>query len=248
MVLGQNDCLADSILVTLSTICPPIKNMTALAVIENLEFLQSQTLASVVQQELLRQMKAGELEMGAKLSEITFTKHLGVSRAAVREAFRALEEAGLVRLEKNRGVFVQEFNKVQAKELFELRAVYEEAAARRLAQQISEIQVTEFEKMNKHLEKLGPANKIDEYYPLNIDFHDKIVEAAGNTTMLRAYRRLTDQMHLLRRRGYDHGTGLTHSSHEHRAIIAALAKRDPDAAAKAAHDHVMAGMSRLLID
>ena len=50
---------------------------------------------------------AGELPAGSKLNEAVIAERLGVSRGPVREAFRALEESGLVRLEKNRGVFVR---------------------------------------------------------------------------------------------------------------------------------------------
>ncbi len=70
--------------------------------------LQSNSLPSVVQQEIERMILAGELAPGAKLNEACAGRTLGVSRGPVREAFRMLEEAGLVRQEKNRGVFVRE--------------------------------------------------------------------------------------------------------------------------------------------
>jgi DNA-binding GntR family transcriptional regulator len=48
------------------------------------------------------------LTVGARLNESELSHRLGVSRSPLREAFRALEEAGLVRLEKNRGVFIRD--------------------------------------------------------------------------------------------------------------------------------------------
>ena len=62
----------------------------------------------LVQRELERMILAGDLAAGAKLNEATIADMLGVSRGPVREAFRSLEESGLVRLEKNRGVFVRQ--------------------------------------------------------------------------------------------------------------------------------------------
>ena len=62
----------------------------------------------------------------------------------VREAFRALEESGLVRLEKNRGVFVRQIPVEEADEIYELRAVLDEFVGRRLAQSASAEQVESF--------------------------------------------------------------------------------------------------------
>ena len=75
-----------------------------------IDLLRSQTLSGLVQEEILREIKTGQLEAGAKLNEIELAERLQISRSPVREAFRALEEAGLVRLEKNRGVFIREIS------------------------------------------------------------------------------------------------------------------------------------------
>ncbi len=83
---------------------------------------------------------AGELAPGAKLNEAWLSERLGVSRGPVREAFRVLEESGLVRLEKNRGVFVREIPHEEAAEIYELRAVLDEFVGRRLAESITPAQ------------------------------------------------------------------------------------------------------------
>jgi len=62
--------------------------------------LQNSSLTTVVQQEIERAILAGEYEPGSKLIEATLAEKMGVSRGPVREAFRMLEEAGLVRTEK----------------------------------------------------------------------------------------------------------------------------------------------------
>ena len=67
---------------------------------------------------------------GAKLNEVDIATALGVSRGPVREAFRALEQAGLVRVEKNRGVFVRQVSLAEADEIYEVRAVLEELIGR----------------------------------------------------------------------------------------------------------------------
>ena len=74
----------------------------------------------MVQQEIERSILIGEYEPGSKLIEATLAFKLGVSRGPVREAFRMLEEAGLVRNEKNRGVFVRDIPMDEAIDIFDL--------------------------------------------------------------------------------------------------------------------------------
>ena len=69
---------------------------------------------------------AGELGRRRQAQRSGCRERLGVSRGPVREAFRALEESGLVRLEKNRGVFVRQIAVEEADEIYELRAVLDE--------------------------------------------------------------------------------------------------------------------------
>src|SRR5450755_2660499 len=96
--------------------------------------VQANSLPMLVQKELERMILAGDLAAGAKLNEAAVADLLGVSRGPVREAFRALEESGLVRLEKNRGVFVRQISIEEADEIYEVRAALDDWIGRRLAQ------------------------------------------------------------------------------------------------------------------
>jgi DNA-binding GntR family transcriptional regulator len=87
-----------------------------------IEMLRSHSLTTLVLGELRRQIVGGELAGGAKLNEADIAARLRVSRGPVREAFRALEQSGLVRTEKNRGVFVRQLSLREADEIYELRA------------------------------------------------------------------------------------------------------------------------------
>ncbi|HOE42953.1 MAG TPA: GntR family transcriptional regulator, partial [Rhodoferax sp.] len=105
--------------------------------------LQSHSLASAAQQAIEQGILSGEYPPGAKLNEVTLADKFGVSRGPIREAFRMLDEAGLVRTEKNRGVFVRDISVIDATEIFELRAVMEEWVGRQLASHITQTQSDE---------------------------------------------------------------------------------------------------------
>ena len=213
--------------------------------LDPIELVQSASLGALVKDALMRMILAGEIDAGAKLNEVALATRLGVSRGPVREAFRALSEAGLVRQEKNRGVFVREIQPEEAAELYELRAGLDEIAGRALAERITDAGVAELRRMVDGMDRPQP---IGAYFPLNIRFHDRIVELADNRKLLEVYRGVINQMHLMRRRGLVAGGGMRGMSNvEHRAIVDALARRDVDAVVEAMRRHVHAGHERLLL-
>lgn len=211
-----------------------------------LQILRTRSVPDLVREEILHLIKTGELTGGDKLNELTFAQHFQVSRAPIREAFRALEEAGLVRLEKNRGVFVREIAAGEALELYELRGTLDETAGRLLATRITAAGLEELGAWLGRLEAVAAAGDMAQYFPLNIGFHDRIVEMTGNATLLEFYRRLIDRTHLLRRRNFTVSYGSEASQTEHRAIVEALATRDPARAAAVMGAHVAKGYQRLL--
>jgi len=211
-----------------------------------IELLRSKSLPMLVQDEILRLILAGELAAGQKLNEMDLAARLGISRGPIREAFRGLEEAGLVKAERNRGVFVRRISPGEAIELYDVRAGLDDLAGRLLAPAITDAQIAELRAMIDQLDTYSEAQDIASYFPLNIRFHDRLVEMTGNGKLLAIYRRLINEMHLLRRHGMLHGGGLFVSNGEHRAIVDALARRDAEGAARVMRGHVTAGRDRLL--
>ena len=208
--------------------------------------LQTSSLTSVVQQEIERRILQGELAPGAKLIEAALAEALGVSRGPVREAFRMLEEAGLVKQEKNRGVFVRSIPLHEAMEIFDLRAMMDEAVGRRLAATITPEQLRRVRAMVEAMEKAVKAGDADSYHLLNLDFHDRLVEFSGNRKLTSIYRRLINELSLFRRMNLVDAKLLPISAGEHRAIVKAIAAGDPEAAGAAMRQHVMDSKERTL--
>jgi DNA-binding transcriptional MocR family regulator len=98
---------------------PAPTDLLQASALSTIAMLRASSLASAVQQEIERMIFTGELGPGDKLTEAFLAERLGVSRGPVREAFRVLEEAGLLQLEKNRGVFVRQIPIEEALEIFE---------------------------------------------------------------------------------------------------------------------------------
>jgi phosphonate utilization transcriptional regulator len=215
------------------------------ASLSQLRILRTLSVSDLVQEEILHLIKTGELVAGDKLNELAFGKRFGISRAPIREAFRALEEAGLVKLEKNRGVYVREITEPEAHELYELRASLDEMAGRMLAPRITAAELAELGDWLTRLTEAACRGDMAEYFPTNIGFHDRMVEMTGNATLLEFYRKVVDRMHLLRRRNFTVTHGSEVSQAEHRAIVEALATGDPAHAGASMRAHVTNGYRRL---
>ena len=208
--------------------------------------LQSHSLTTLVQHEIERLIISGELSAGDKLNEAMLAERLGVSRGPVREAFRALAETGLVRIEKNRGVFVREVTLEEADEIYEVRAALDQLVGRRLAESIRPEQLKELRGILERMEKATAKQDIDAYYPLNLQFHDTLVQFTGNKKLLATYRRIVNELNLYRRETLaSSGGGLPVSTAEHKKIFDAIASGDPERAGRALYDHVAASRGRM---
>lgn len=94
---------------------------------------RSDPLVEVVLRQIADGIIAGHLRPGDKLVEAKLGEQLGVSSGPVREAFRRLEQMGLVKKIPNRGAFVSTLTERDSVELHIVRELIEGLAARQLA-------------------------------------------------------------------------------------------------------------------
>jgi phosphonate utilization transcriptional regulator len=211
-----------------------------------IDLLRNHSLSTVVRHEIERRILAGVILPGEKLNEEALAADMRVSRGPVREAFRALEQAGLVRTEKNRGVFVRSLTHFEADELYEVRAGLDALIGRLAAERCTPAQVEALRHLLRDMEKAARKRNVDEYYPLNVRFHDLLAQFTGNATLLATYRRLVNELHLYRRETLEHGPdSFPTSTHEHLAIVEAVSRGDAEKASRLLHDHAMESRERL---
>ncbi|MEW5880300.1 MAG: phosphonate utilization associated transcriptional regulator [Pseudomonadota bacterium] len=208
--------------------------------------LRTASLSTAAQQEIERMILAGEIAPGAKLTEAWLSERLGISRGPIREAFRMLEEAGLVRQEKNRGVFVRDIPLDEAVEIYDLRAAMDELIGRRLATSITPEQLRKARAIVDRMEAAARGGDIDGYHLLNLQFHDALVEFSGNRKLAAIYRKLVKELALFRRRNLNDRGVLPHSVAEHRQILKAIASGDAEAAGRAMYEHAIESKERML--
>jgi phosphonate utilization transcriptional regulator len=222
---------------------PLLRVMPAMPTIS---MLQNHSLTGAVQQEIERLINEGELRPGDKLTEASLAERLGVSRGPVREAFRVLEEAGLVQLEKNRGVYVRQVPLEEALEIFDLRAMMEAHVGSNLAAKATEDQLVNLRSLVTQMDHAVKVEDEATYYRLNVEFHEAMVAYAGNKKLLVMYRKLTRELSLFRRRNFSDHTLLVTSVNEHRDILEAIESRNAVKASEVLRQHVLMSRERTI--
>lgn len=208
------------------------------------------TLAGEVRGEIERMIVDGDLAAGEKLNELSLSNAMGVSRGTVREAIRSLADSGLIDLIANRGAFVHETTLAEVRNLYDLRgaifAMACAASARRVAEGAEPRLVRKLEDNLDRMQKTHEDNDTKTYYTLNIDFHDMLLDGAGNPRAKAMYDNLVKEMHLFRRRGLSIATNIARSLEEHRTISDAVGAGNPEAARAAAEQHITSGFARYM--
>ena len=216
-----------------------------------IQMLQSHSLPSLVLIQLEKMILEGQLAPGSKLTEIPLAALLGVSRGPVREALRVLEEKGLVRVEKNRGVFVRKITVAEADAIYEVRLALEELIVRKLAAAPKETRKSWLAALADLLASAGKqASKGDfaNCHAANIEFHDQLAALTGNATLLDSYRRLVNALSLFRHQAHARvrdASSLKASVSDHQAILAAVAQGNGKLACRLIREHVEASRQRL---
>ena len=222
---------------------PPAARASAAAAIE---LLREHSLATLAQQELERRILSGEITAGSKLNEVDVATALGVSRGPVREAFRALGQAGLVRVEKNRGVFVRQVSLEEADEFYEVRAALEGLIGRLAARRIALEEIEQLRAIVKRMHAVQKGRRAEEYFALNVEFHDVLAHAARNNALMANYRGVVNQLDLYRRATISRSVeNIPHSTAEHEAVVDAIAARDEARAENLLRQHVLDSRTRL---
>ena len=110
----------------------------------------------------------GELAIGQHVNESELALRFGTSRGPIREALRALEESGLVRSEKHRGVFVREISVAEADEIYDIREALDQLIGQRVAERATPQQLRSLEAVLAEMDEAVRMQDIKRYHGLNL--------------------------------------------------------------------------------
>lgn len=219
-------------------------------------------LADQVYEIILDKIIAGQYPLGARLpSESVFAESLDVSRPIVREALARLRSDGIVSSRRGAGTFVtrkpaNEFARfaplgdvADIMRCYELRIGVESEAARVAARSRSQAGLRAIREALSNLEKAVEAGDIGA--EADSAFHYAVAHASTNHNFVAALELVDRHMRAGIRLARELSRLQKRARHllvqeEHRAVYAAIADQDPDAAALAMRAHIENSRDRMI--
>jgi DNA-binding GntR family transcriptional regulator len=195
-------------------------------------------MADRVRRILLERILEGAYPPGTRLVELQIARELNVSQAPVREALRELEAARIVETEPYRGTRVRRVSPQEQKQGYQVRGALEELAAQlgsaRLREKIRELRAEADASV-----AAAKADDVATYVHHTLSFHRMIVEASGNSVLVRTWDSLTFSIgaHVRGRRAT---MDLLTIAREHQQIAEALGRGDGRLAGRLLRRHAEA--------
>jgi DNA-binding GntR family transcriptional regulator len=188
----------------------------------------------------------GELAAGSFIDERALAAKFGISRTPLREALKVLHAEGLVRLTPRRGSWVAgELTPQDLDEIFPLMSLLEGLCAYEATKKATPADVKRLEALHERLERHAQAGDVARYYELNYTFHEAVQEIAANPYLSRTVSELRRFLRLLRGRQLRVSGRMEASLSEHRRLMRALRRRDPEEAERVMRAHLMAQRAAL---
>lgn len=185
-----------------------------------------------------------ELEPGSWIDELRIAEEYGISRTPLREALKVLAAEGLVTMKVRRGAYVTEVSPSDLADVYHLLSLLESDAAAVVATKASAVELAELQALHQELEAAAQASpaQTDAFFAVNERFHMRLLAIANNRWRDQLVADLRKVMKLNRHSSLFKTGRIQESLQEHRAIMAALTARDPQATAARMREHFANGL------
>ncbi|MGB3331394.1 MAG: GntR family transcriptional regulator [Mycobacterium sp.] len=210
------------------------------------EPLSRPSTAELIAERLREAITRGRLAPGQQLGEATLAAQFAVSRGPLREAMQRLVAEGLLRSERNRGIFVVELTDDDVRDVYQARKAIERAAV---------IEVLRGDPRSAAARLRGPvealrvaASQGDGAAAADADqaFHEVLVECAGSPRLHRAMRTLLSETRILLGELEEAYPDLRDQVTEHVVLRKAIGAGDEALAIRLIDEHMDDAVRRLL--
>jgi DNA-binding GntR family transcriptional regulator len=180
-------------------------------------------------------IRSGELADGSELNQIALADQFGVSRVPVREAMRQLQAEGWIDAKRHQRAVVRGISRERILEILELRAVIETFLIQKTVATITD---AELQRLGGLCDEMDVTSDHPHWLELNGTFHSALYASAKCVTATELLEGLSAQVERYVRA---HGEDISRNGEagaEHRAILAAVGRRDVAEAQRLAQAHI----------
>jgi DNA-binding GntR family transcriptional regulator len=180
---------------------------------------------------------AGEIAPGERIRQEDVAERLGTSRLPVREALRILEAEGLTEHTANKGARVPRLDAAELDVLYRMRERLEPLA---LIQSMPHLTAGEIRELESIHERIAADADLREFMVLDREFHLGSYAGCASEQLSSSVTRLWNATQPYRRAfmslGGQHRRWIV--DHEHRLILDAIERRDPEDAERYLAGHI----------
>jgi DNA-binding GntR family transcriptional regulator len=186
-----------------------------------------------------------ELEPGRQISENELAARLGVSRTPVREALARLRDDRLVEIVPQLGTFVSRISVAGVDDAQFVREALECSAVRLAAERADRGDIAALDSLLAYQVVARDAADADRFFALDDEFHSTLCELSGRGIAWDIVARANGHLNRVRRLSLAHPSYLAEMVAEHKDVLDAVRRGEPDAAEEALRHHLRMVLSDL---
>jgi DNA-binding GntR family transcriptional regulator len=199
-----------------------------------------ESLNAVAYQQIRDMIVRLELPPASVIDENALTEELNIGLTPIRQALRRLALENLVVILPRRGTLVADLNMSDLQKIFEIRIELEALAAQLAAERALPDQIAAMENLLAQLDQIRSSGEqsYDRLIEIDHEAHQLLAEAAHNEFLAATLSQLYSHVLRLWYVSLDKVSRLEEAIEEHRAIIAAVKRKDSTEAAEIMRQHV----------
>lgn len=196
--------------------------------------------------EIKTMMYNQDLAPGQKLILQDLARHLNVSTTPLLQALHRLENAKLVRYEKNKGFIIAEITEIEARQLYQAREALEIYLLPFLIDNLTPESIGEIRKSFRALKKSTALTNRRKMMMTDADFHLALAKASGNQVVVELLETVMERIYLKYRAEYLTEERIEKVIVEHRELLEYLNDKNEKKAIRLVRNHIREGMDHMI--
>lgn len=200
-------------------------------------FVDKRSLSSDVAEYIKEKILNGQLNPGERINETKLKNELGISQTPIREAVHRLAGQGILTTISNRGAQVKTLTNEDIFEIYSTRAVLEGLAIRLAVKNATAEEVDTIVQFYEGMKKDEKNPEVKSLSEQSAYIHQYIYQLSKHSLLQFMYKSISFQVSLVNRilgKKYTKEREVA----EHKELIDALTRRDPDHAEEVMRDHI----------